>query len=556
MNKVIGILKAYIKTLLITLRCYKRYKKLIISRLLAKLHKTQINKGGFTMYKSSNLKKIIAFIITLTMICSAFISLVMLNNQTEAISNVYAANQQMIISLQVDNSNMTVNGKTVEIDPGQGTTPLIVDGRTLVPIRAIIEAIGGNVEWDNDSKTTTLTYKNDVIRLVIDSKEAYLNDEANSLDVAPAVINGRTMLPVRFIAESFNFNVKWDAVTKTIEITVDTKNTVSENTDHKVNDKDAPVVYMTRDISSDSLMNIYNQLGFKPEGNVAIKLSTGEAGGHYYLDPNLIKDLVQSVNGTIVECNTAYGGSRIETAMHKQVAKDHGFTDIADVDIMDENGSMQIPVSDKAVNLKYNVVGANYDKYNSMIVLSHFKGHAMGGFGGAIKNISIGISSSRGKNYIHSGGHSETGFDNDSYKENFADAKELGSDAVRENFFKITALGTQDQFLESMAEAAQAVHNDKQKNGGIVYISVMNNISIDCDCSSNPSEPDMHDVGILASTDPVALDQACVDIVYNTPRNESGSLINRIEERNGSHTLEHAEKIGLGKREYNLVNID
>ncbi len=156
------------------------------------------------------------------------------------------------------------------------------------------------------------------------------------------------------------------------------------------------------------MMNIYNQFKFTPTGKVAVKLSTGEAGNTHYLDPNLIKNLVQSVDGTIVECNTAYGGSRAETEMHKQVAADHGFTAIAEVDIMDENGSIQIPVSKKTENLKYDIVGKNYENYDSMLVLSHFKGHAMGGFGGAIKNISIGIGSSKGKTYIHSGGHSET----------------------------------------------------------------------------------------------------------------------------------------------------
>lgn len=523
------------------------------------------------MYQSFNIKKLIAFVLATVIICSTFISAVMLSNKPE----VFAADSQKVISLQIDNPNMTIDGQTSEIDSGFGTKPLIVDGHTLVPIRAIIESVGGSVEWNHDTKEVTLKYDNNVIRLVIDSTEAYLNDKTEKLDVAPAIINNRTMLPIRFISEGFGFNVAWDSDTKTIEITVNTTDNKEEteetttNTtnsqeeteettamDHRVNDQNAPVVYMTKDISPEGLMNVYNQLGFKPQGNVAVKLSTGEAGGHYYLDPNLIKNLVQKVNGTIVECNTAYGGSRIETAVHKQVAKDHGFTDIADVDIMGENGSIELPVSDKAVNLKYDVVGADYNKYNSMIVLSHFKGHAMGGFGGAIKNISIGISSPRGKNYIHSGGHSETGFNNDSYKENFADAKVKTSDEVRENFFKIAALGTQDQFLESMAEAAQAVHNDKQKNGGIIYISVMNNLSVDCDCDSNPAEPEMHDVGILASTDPVALDQACVDIVYNTPRKESGALIERIESRNGIHTLEHAEEIGLGSRNYNLVNID
>ena len=316
---------------------------------------------------------------------------------------------------------------------------------------------------------------------------------------------------------------------ETTENIVASENNLQQNTEtNEPKDGNVPAVYMTNEISPEAIVEIYNKLEFEPTGKVAVKLSTGEAGNTHYLDPNLIKDLVQSVDGTIVECNTAYGGSRAETALHKQVAQDHGFTAIADVDIMDENGSIQIPVSDKATKLKYDIVGKNYENYDSMLVLSHFKGHAMGGFGGAIKNISIGIGSSTGKMYIHSGGHSETSWSG----------------------------GTQDEFLESMAEAAQAVHNDKKNDGGIVYISVMNNLSVDCDCDGNPAAPEMNDVGILASYDPVALDQACVDIVYNTDKSESGALIERIESRNGIHTLEHAEKIGLGSREYNLVRID
>ncbi len=505
------------------------------------------------MKEKFSLKKGIAFFVAMVFICASFISAVNYNGFNTD-NRVYAADDEKVITMQINNPKMTVNGQDEEIDNENGTTPVIVSNRTLVPIRAIVEAMGGSAEWNGDLKETTLYYNDNEIKLVIDSISAYVNDEEKTLDAAPTVINNRTMLPIRFIAENFGFDVEWDqeAQTITIKNKTDDGNTASEETAEQT----APVVYMTNEISPEAIMSIYNKLNFKPQGNVAIKLSTGEAGGNYYLDPNLIKDLVQSVNGTIVECNTAYGGSRIETAMHKEVAKEHGFTDIANVDIMDENGSIQLPVSDKAVNLKYDVVGKNYENYDSMIVLSHFKGHAMGGFGGAIKNISIGISSPRGKNYIHSGGHSETGFDNDSYKENFVDANTKTSDDVRENFMKIAGLGTQDQFLESMAEAAQAVHNDKQKNGGIVYISVMNNLSVDCDCDSDPDKPEMHDVGILASTDPVALDQACVDIVYNTPREESGALIERIESRNGLHTLEHAEEIGLGSRTYELVNID
>lgn len=514
------------------------------------------------MRESPSIKKGIAFIIAMILVCGSFMSFAKINSSD---NSVYAADNENVITMQIDNPVMTVNEQEQDIDPGNGTTPVIVEGRTLVPIRAIIEAMGGSVDWNSETKEASLTLNDKQIRLTIDVRVAYVNDEENVLDVAPAVINNRTMLPIRFIAENFDFNVDWDSEQKIITITgnvgteEDTTEAVSEEpVDEETTsgstsvDSTEPVVYMTNDISSDAIMKIYEKLNFTPQGNVAIKLSTGEAGGHYYLDPNLIKDLVQSVDGTIVECNTAYGGSRVETAMHMEVAKEHGFTDIADVDIMDQNGSIQIPVSEKAENLKYDVVGADYANYDSMIVLSHFKGHAMGGFGGAIKNISIGVSSSRGKNYIHSGGNSEKAFDDDSYKENFAKS----TDDFGSNFGKIAQMCTQDQFLESMAEAAQAVHNDKQKNGGIVYISVMNNLSVDCDCNGNPAEPEMHDVGILASTDPVALDQACVDIVYNTPTEESGALRERIESRNGQHTLEHAEKIGLGSRTYNLVNID
>lgn len=490
------------------------------------------------MLRINNLKKIILFCVLIAVISMIF-TLITKSNLSKGDIKVFAASENNIVKLQIGNPIMTVNNVEKKID-NAGTSPIIISERTFVPIRAIIEELGGEVEWDNNNQEITLNYKNNVIKLYINSTKAYLNNEENTLDTAPIIINGRTMFPIRFISESFGFNVDWNETTQTITISsvkinegkydMKTENTsqyISETNEENVV-KNTPVVYMTNNISPEALMSIYNKLEFKPTGNTAIKLSTGEAGNTHYLDPNLIKNLIQSVDGTIVECNTAYGGSRSETEMHRQVAKEHGFTAIADVDIMDADGSIQIPVSDKAENLKYDIVGKNYENYNSMIVLSHFKGHAMGGFGGAVKNISIGIGSSKGKMYIHSGGHSETSWSG----------------------------GTQDEFLESMAEAAQAVHNDKQKNGGIIYISVMNHLSVDCDCDGNPAKPEMNDVGILASYDPVALDQACVDIVYNTDRSESGALIERIESRNGIHTLEHAEKIGLGSRKYNLVNID
>ena len=236
-----------------------------------------------------------------------------------------------------------------------------------------------------------------------------------------------------------------------------------------------PVVYMTQEITTEGLMAVYQALQWEPQGRVAVKLSTGEPPASNYLRPELIAGLVQSLDGTIVECNTAYGGSRAETAMHYQVAEDHGFTAIADFQILDEEGSMTLPVQD-GTRLSENYVGAAFEDYDSYLVLSHFKGHSMAGYGGAIKNISIGLGSSEGKAWIHSAGSSRT--------------NPWGGD--------------QDAFLESMAEAGKSVSD--YLGDQIVYINVMNRLSVDCDCDGNPAEPDMHDIGILASTDPVALD--------------------------------------------------
>lgn len=287
-------------------------------------------------------------------------------------------------------------------------------------------------------------------------------------------------------------------------------------------DSGSPAVYMTTDISSDGLIAVYEALQASPEGNIAVKLSTGEPGSNY-LRTDLIGDLVRSFDDpTIVECNTAYGGSRANTAMHYQVAEDHGYTEIADVDIMDEDGSMTLPVTG-GTNLEENYVGSHFKNYDYYIVLSHFKGHSMAGYGGAIKNISIGIASSEGKSHIHSGGTGGSMWG-----------------------------GNQDAFLESMAEAGKSVVD--YLDGNILYINVMNRLSVDCDCDGNPAEPDMHDIGILASYDPVALDQACINLVYSAE--DGDSLVERIESRNGLHTLEHAEDIGLGSRTYELINID
>lgn len=312
---------------------------------------------------------------------------------------------------------------------------------------------------------------------------------------------------------------KQDAAPKAAAVNTEAAAPVS----HVSKDGKAPVVYMTKDISPAGLMQVYKAMGWTPAGKVGVKLSTGEPPASHYLDPNLIKDLVHEVNGTIVECNTAYGGARASTEMHRQVAKDHGFTAIADVDIMDAEGSMALPV-ENGFHLKENYVGTHFADYDSYLVLSHFKGHAMAGFGGAIKNISIGFGSSEGKSWIHTAGNARTG---------------IGGD--------------QDDFLESMADAAKSVSDYMGHGERMAYVNVMNNLSVDCDCDGHAAAPDMHDIGILASTDPVALDQACIDLVYSAP--DSASLVQRIESRNGLHTLEAAEQIGLGSRTYQLVQL-
>ena len=291
------------------------------------------------------------------------------------------------------------------------------------------------------------------------------------------------------------------------------------------------VVYMTKEITPEALISIYQALGVPAEGRVAVKISTGESAKSNYLRPELIKDLVQMVNGTIVECNTAYGGNRSTTANHRKAIEERGFNQIAVVDIMDEDDTMHLPVTDTK-HLKYNIVGSHLANYDFMINLAHFKGHAMGGFGGVLKNQSIGVASSSGKIYIHTGGKSQS------------------------NWTSVE----QDDFLESMAASAQSVHNYfKQPGKNIIYINVMNNMSVDCDCDGNPSAPCLRDIGILASTDPVALDQACLDLVFNHTNSngdDAKPLVDRINKKHGVHTVEHAEKIGLGSRKYTIISID
>lgn len=294
------------------------------------------------------------------------------------------------------------------------------------------------------------------------------------------------------------------------------------------NDTAPSVVYFTRDISAAGLVKIYEALGVPATGRVAVKISTGESGGNNYLKPELIGELVKTVGGTIVECNTAYGGSRGDTRAHRQTIHEHGFDAIADVDIMDEDGEMRIPVLD-TTHIHYDIVGSHLQNYDFMINLAHFKGHAMGGFGGVLKNQSIGVASTHGKIYIHTAGESSTTW----------------------------ASTDQDDFLESMAAAAQAVAHHFGKN--IIYINVMNNLSVDCDCDSNPADPEMKDIGILAGTDPVALDKACLDLVFShhsTAGDNAQPLQERINRQHGTYIVDNAAQIGLGQLSYRIVDID
>ena len=304
-------------------------------------------------------------------------------------------------------------------------------------------------------------------------------------------------------------------------------------------------VYLTKDISPESLVKIYKALGVQAKGRVAVKMSTGEGSNPNYLKPELVKDLIFEVDGTIVECNTAYGNApadkkddRNNSENHWKVIERHGFTKYFPVDIMDEYDEMRIPVKDQS-NIKFDIVGGHMANYDFMIALNHFKGHPMGGYGGALKNLSIGCASQNGKAYIHSAGKMEK-----------LDMSKLWTPEY---------VGNQDGFLESMAAAAQAVVNYFKKQNGIIYISVMNNMSIDCDCVDHPAPVKLEDYGILASTDPVALDQACIDIINQqkvTAKNDPTDLLNRINKQHGIHTIEHAAKIGLGSRQYTLVSID
>ena len=289
-------------------------------------------------------------------------------------------------------------------------------------------------------------------------------------------------------------------------------------------------VYFTKEITSEGLIKIYEALGRDLKGKVGVKISTGEPGGHNFLNPKLIEPLVTKLEGSIVECCTAYGGKRQDPKDHWKAIEDHGFKAIAPCDIMDEFGEKAIPIK-KGFHLKEDIVGEHIDNYDSFLLLSHFKGHMMGGFGGALKNMSIGMASTKGKLNIHSAGTS------------------LNQEKVWTNLPK------QDDFLESMADACKGVIDYVGKDN-LFYINVANNLSVDCDCDSNPSAPKMADIGIFASTDPVAIDQACYDAVINSSDPGKADLIERMNSRHGIHTVEAACSLGLGIREYEIINID
>ena len=279
-------------------------------------------------------------------------------------------------------------------------------------------------------------------------------------------------------------------------------------------------VYFTREISSEKLLEIYKKLGVELKGKVAVKVHSGEKGNQNYLKPLFYKDIIDYVKGTVVECNTAYDGARNTSEKHLKLLEEHEWSKYYNVDLLDKDAELELPVKE-GKDLKVNYVGKNIENYDSMLVLSHFKGHPMGGFGGSLKNLSIGLASSYGKANIHGAGNPEDIWTSD-----------------------------HDSFLESMAEADKTIM-DYEKN--IAFINVMANMSVDCDCCAVAEDPCMKDIGILASTDPVALDQACIDLVYNSRDPGKNHLIERIESRNGIHTIEEAEKLKVGTRNYELI---
>ena len=289
-------------------------------------------------------------------------------------------------------------------------------------------------------------------------------------------------------------------------------------------------VYFCKEITPEAMIKVYEKLGVKLPGKVAVKLHSGEEGNQNYLRPEFVKEMVEYVNGTVVECNTAYDGARNTTEKHKKLLEEHNWNKYFNVDLMDEEGpDMVLPIPN-GKRLKEDFVGKHMANYDSMLVLSHFKGHPMGGYGGALKQLSIGCSSSEGKSWIHSAGQSK-----DQY-------------AIWNN------LPEQNKFLESMADAASSVVKHFGKN--IVFINVMKNMSVDCDCCAVAEDPCMKDMGILASTDPIAIDAACIDLVKNSNDPGKEHFLERVNSRHGTHTIDAAAELGFGTKEYELINID
>lgn len=288
-------------------------------------------------------------------------------------------------------------------------------------------------------------------------------------------------------------------------------------------------VYFTKNITPDSLIKMYQVLDIELPGNIAIKLHSGEEGNQNFVKPLFVKPLIDYLKGTVVECNTAYEGSRNETKKHQELLKKHGWSKYFKVDLLDSEDEIELRIPDGLV-IKKNYVGKNIEKYDSMLVLSHFKGHPMGGFGGALKQLSIGLASSNGKSYIHSAG------------------KVKSQDVLWSN------IAPQDKFLESMADAAESIINYFPKK--IAYINIMVNLSVDCDCCSDAEDPCLKDIGILSSTDPVALDKACLDLIYNSNDEGRDHFIERVESRNGIHLIETAANKNLGNIEYELIDVD
>lgn len=288
-------------------------------------------------------------------------------------------------------------------------------------------------------------------------------------------------------------------------------------------------VYFSKEITPENIVKIYEKLGVKLSGKIAVKLHSGEKGNQNYLRAEFVKPIIDHVKGTVVECNTAYEGARDTTERHIKLMEDHGWSRLFNVDIMDAEGNDKVLEIPNGKIIKKNYVGKNIDNYDSMLVLSHFKGHPMGGYGGALKQLSIGIASSHGKSYIHCIGNENGTF---------------------EDMFKVD----QDKFLEAMADAAFSVV--KYFGDNIVYINIMCNLSVDCDCCAIAEDPCMKDIGILASTDPIAIDQACIDLIYNSKDEGRDHFVQRVERQHGIHTIEAAEELGFGIREYELINID